>query len=66
MQEQCTKRASITTGNQQQVGADYLGLIVNCYVLTVQYNTLTIRICFTYYNTEKINVSYITILTTKM
>lgn len=39
MQEQFTKRASITTGNQQQVGPDYLGLVVNRYVFTVQYNT---------------------------
>ena len=44
MQEQFTKRASITTGNQQQVGPDYLGLVVNRYVFTVQYNTETIRI----------------------
>ena len=40
MQEQFTKRASITTGNQQQVGPDYLGLVVNRYVFTVQYNTI--------------------------
>lgn len=66
MQEQFTKRASITTGNQQQVGPDYLGLVVNCYVFTVQYNTETIRICFTYHNIEMINVTYITVLTTKM
>lgn len=66
MQEQFTKRASITTGNQQQVGPDYLGLVVNRYVLTVQYNTETIRICCTYHNTKMINASYITILTTKM
>ena len=45
MQEQFTKRASITTGNQQQVGPNYLGLVVNRYVFTVQYNTETIRIC---------------------
>ena len=42
MQEQFTKRASITTGNQQQVGLDYLWLVVNCYVFTVKYNTVTI------------------------
>ena len=76
MQEQFTKRASITTGNQQQVGPDYLGLVVNRYVFTVQYNTIqyntiqynteTIRICCTYHNTKMINASYITILTTKM
>lgn len=66
MQEQFTKRASITTGNQQQVGPDYLGLVVNRYVFTVQYNTETIRICCTHHNTKMINVSYITILTTKM
>ena len=66
MQEQFTKRASITTGNQQQVGLDYLWLVVNCYVFTVKYNTVTIRICFSYHNTEMINVTYITVLTTKM
>lgn len=66
MQEQFTKRASITTGNQQQVGPDYLGLVVNRYVFTVQYNTGTIRICCTHHNTKMINASYITILTTKM
>lgn len=66
MQEQFTKRASITTGNQQQVGPDYLGLVVNRYVFTVQYNTETTRICCTHHNTKMINASYITILTTKM
>ena len=66
MQQQFTKRASITTGNQQQVGPDYLGLVVNRYVFTVQYNTETIRICPTHHNTKMINASYITILTTKM
>lgn len=66
MQEQFTKRASITTGNQQQVGPDYLGLVVNRYVFTVQYNTETIWICCTHHNAKMINASYITILTTKM
>ena len=40
MQEQFTKRASITTGNQQQVGPDYLGLVVKRYVFpscTIKY-----------------------------
>lgn len=66
MQEQFTKRAIITTGNQQQVGPNYLGLVVNRYVFTVQYNTETITICCTHHNTKMINASYITILTTKM
>ena len=66
MQEQFTKRASITTGNQQQVGPDYLGLVVNRSVFTVQYHTENIRICCTYHSTKMINAGYITILTNKM
>ena len=37
MQEQFTKRASITTGNQQQVWPDYLGLVVLRVHCTIQY-----------------------------